>query len=112
MELNPQGRFDDLPAGPLPMALWLYVTDDDPGRPDRRWADRCEELHKISVGGTHLTMLSPPTRDVVLAEIAKLEVALRGKLSRPEPIAKLGGRGEPSGVEVANQTTATLPDFG
>jgi acyl-CoA synthetase (AMP-forming)/AMP-acid ligase II/thioesterase domain-containing protein len=79
MELNPQGRFGDLPAGALHTALWLFVTDDDPDRPDRGWGGWCEELHKISVGGTHLTMLSPPTVGVVVNELAKLEVALRGK---------------------------------
>jgi acyl-CoA synthetase (AMP-forming)/AMP-acid ligase II/thioesterase domain-containing protein len=71
--------FGNLPAGALPMALWLFVTDDplrDPSRPDLGWEDRCQELHKISVGGTHLTMLSPRTREVVIAELARLEVAL------------------------------------
>ena len=68
--------FGDLPAGVLPMALWLFVTDDpwhDPSRPDLGWGKRCQEVHKISVGGTHKTMLSSPTREVIMGELARLE---------------------------------------
>jgi acyl-coenzyme A synthetase/AMP-(fatty) acid ligase/thioesterase domain-containing protein len=72
--------FGDLPAGALPMALWLFVTDDphhDASRPDLGWGDRCQKVHKVSVGGTHRTMLLPPTREVVIAELTRLEVTLR-----------------------------------
>jgi thioesterase domain-containing protein len=71
--------FGVLPAGPLPMELWLLVTDDprhDRSRPDLTWGDRCRAVHRISVGGTHKTMLSPPTSDVVAAELARLDKAL------------------------------------
>jgi thioesterase domain-containing protein len=71
--------FGVLPAGPLPMALWLLITDDlrhDPSRPDLNWDGRCETVNKIPVGGTHLAMLSSPTRDVVAAELTRLDAAL------------------------------------
>jgi hypothetical protein len=72
--------FGNLPAGPLPMALRLLVTDDpwhDPSRPDLGWGDRCWEVHRISVGGAHKTMLALPTREVIMGEPGRLEVALR-----------------------------------
>jgi thioesterase domain-containing protein len=68
-----------LPAGSLPMAIWLLVTDDpfhDPARPDLSWDDHCQVVNRIAVGGTHYTMLSPPTRDVVVAELMRLYDAL------------------------------------
>jgi thioesterase domain-containing protein len=71
--------FGDLPAGPLPMALWLFVTDDpwhDPSRPDLNWDGQCKAVNRIPVGGTHITMLSSPTRDVVIAELTRLDEAL------------------------------------
>jgi thioesterase domain-containing protein len=72
--------FGDLPAGFLPMPLSLLISDDpwhDPARPDLSWGERCEAVHKISVGGTHLTMLSPPTSGVVAAELRRLDDTLR-----------------------------------
>ena len=72
--------FADLPSGFLPMPIVLLFTDEptrDRSRPDLGWASRCQQLRTIPVGGSHLTMLSPPTRDIVLAKLAELEVALR-----------------------------------
>jgi thioesterase domain-containing protein len=74
--------FGALPAGPLPMALWLLVTDDpchDPAQTDLGWQNLCEIVHRISVGGTHHTMLSSPTREIVAAELMRLDAALRVK---------------------------------
>jgi acyl-CoA synthetase (AMP-forming)/AMP-acid ligase II/thioesterase domain-containing protein len=76
-----RGRaFGSLPAGALPMALWLFLTEDprhDPSRPDLGWNACCRELHKISVGGTHQSMLSAATRAVLMSELARLEMKLR-----------------------------------
>ena len=62
------------------MPLTLLISDDpwhDPSRLDLNWGDRCEAVHKIPVGGTHLTMLSPPTSGVVAAELGRLDDRLR-----------------------------------
>jgi acyl-CoA synthetase (AMP-forming)/AMP-acid ligase II/thioesterase domain-containing protein len=72
--------FGDLPAGSLPMPLTLLISDDpwhDPSRLDLNWGDHCEAVHKTPVGGTHLTMLSPPTSGVVAAELGRLDDRLR-----------------------------------
>lgn len=72
--------FADLPSGFLPMPIVLLVTDEsmrNQPRPDLGWASRCQQLHTIAVGGSHLTMLSLPTRNTVLAKLDELEVALR-----------------------------------
>jgi acyl-CoA synthetase (AMP-forming)/AMP-acid ligase II/thioesterase domain-containing protein len=82
IKLTHHRAFGDLPAGALPMALWLFVADDSrtyASRPDLGWSDWCQEVHKVSVGGTHRAMLSPPTRDIVIAELARIEVASRAK---------------------------------
>jgi acyl-coenzyme A synthetase/AMP-(fatty) acid ligase/thioesterase domain-containing protein len=82
IKLTRHRAFGDLPAGALPMALWLFVADDTrtyASQPDLGWSDRCQEVHKVSVGGTHRTMLSPPTRDIVIAELARIDVASRAK---------------------------------
>jgi thioesterase domain-containing protein len=74
--------FGDLPASALPMALWLLVTGDFLRPDDLGWEEWCQKVHAISVGGTHQTMLAPPTRDVIITELARLETALRA----PRPI--------------------------
>jgi hypothetical protein len=72
--------FGDLPAAILPMAVWLFISDDPwHALPDLGWGGRCQELHRIAVGGTHKTVLLPPARDVVIAKLARLEVALRAQ---------------------------------
>lgn len=71
--------FGVLPAGPVPMSIWLLITNDhqhDPSRPELSWDGRCKAVNRISVGGTHLTMLASPTRDVVAAELRRLGEAL------------------------------------
>ena len=76
--------FGDLPApaSALPMALWLLVTGDFLRPEHLGWEEWFQKVHTISVGGAHDTMLAPPTRDVIIAELARLETALRA----PSPI--------------------------
>lgn len=72
--------FGDLPAGTVPIAVRLFVSDDrqhDPAWPDLGWTMRCAKLHSIPVGGTHRTMLISPARNLIVAELARLEIALR-----------------------------------
>lgn len=81
--LTRRKAFGNLPAGNVPIELRLFVSDDpsyDPAWPDLGWRTRCATLNRIPVGGTHRTILMPPVRDLIVAELAGLEVALRTKL--------------------------------
>jgi hypothetical protein len=83
------------------MSIWLLITNDhqhDPSRPDLSWDGRCKAVSRISVGGTHLTMLASPTRDIVVAELMRLDGALypEGAPQRQtalDEIARPGGEG-------------------
>jgi acyl-CoA synthetase (AMP-forming)/AMP-acid ligase II/thioesterase domain-containing protein len=80
--LTRRKAFGDLPAGHVPATLRLFISDDprhDPECPDLGWSTRCAKLHSIAVGGTHRTMLVPPARDLIVAELARLEIALRAR---------------------------------
>jgi thioesterase domain-containing protein len=80
--LTRRQAFGDLPAGNVPITLRLIASDDpghDPAWPDLGWGMRCAKLHRIPVGGTHRTMLMPPVRDLIVAELARLEIALRAR---------------------------------
>lgn len=82
--------FGDLPAGPLPMPLHLFITDDphhDPARPDLGWAGRCERVVRAPIGGTHISMLRAPIVETVLERMAELEVVLRPAICVPRAIA-------------------------
>ncbi|HUE11256.1 MAG TPA: alpha/beta fold hydrolase [Steroidobacteraceae bacterium] len=77
--LNRRRAFGNVPSGVLPMAVWLFVTDDplhDPAAPDLGWESRCLRVNRLPVGGIHKTMLAPPTRDVVVDELVRLDGAL------------------------------------
>ncbi len=78
--LKRRKAFGDLPAGNVPTTLRLFISDDprhDPAWPDLGWATRCAKLSSIRVGGTHRTMLMPPVRNLIVAELDRLEIALR-----------------------------------
>ncbi len=80
--LTRRKAFGDLPAGHVPATLRLFISDDprhDPECPDLGWSTRCAKLHSIPVGGTHRTMLVPPARDLIVAELARLEIVLRAR---------------------------------
>jgi acyl-CoA synthetase (AMP-forming)/AMP-acid ligase II/thioesterase domain-containing protein len=109
IQLSRRRAFGDRPTGALPMALWLFITDDpmhDRSRPDLGWSDWCQEVHRVSVGGMHRTMLSPPTREVVLAELARLEIALRPKSAGKWAVSENGRSA--SGETQSDYATAWL----
>jgi acyl-CoA synthetase (AMP-forming)/AMP-acid ligase II/thioesterase domain-containing protein len=78
--LTRRSAFWDLPGGVVPATLRLFITDDpshDPAQPDLGWGRWCESVQRVTVGGTHRTMLLPPVRDRIVAEFTRLEIELR-----------------------------------
>lgn len=75
-----QAAFAQVPLGPLPMDLHLFLTDEprpEPYRQDLGWTRQCRALQRVHIGGTHNQILNQPSLDLVVARMAELEVALR-----------------------------------